>query len=554
MRKSHCVFTALAVIVLGFLSMAALPAMGDNSIELGDYRAELHGYACRFFYKGTPLISEQRSGLLDSIRRMKDTTVRTRKGEGADSKTLTIEHDYKGLLTSEEKVTITATGITVEHTFTHVSEQQVPDFAYSDRKGLGPSLQSFFIQALSTEIYSGAKVVRITEKKGKLDVVYAEYASEKKQVGKKTSYPYTYRFSQLADRAFLKDLRIPAPGVETVILQKPAFDFVLALEEARLDSASTNLTYRFRPDRYSVFAGYTFMAPGGKIFYKASIRCRQHENIKEPERFPSPEPGLALRFVQVADTHMLTKKADKWNRGKNFARAVEEINELGPGFVLHCGDVVEKCGRKHYERFVKIAAPMKATMHTTVGNHEMVKDDDSVPHDAYKEFTKNDLYHSFDYKNYHIVCLYSAPSGGHEGAIDDEQIKWLEKDLEEHSKKPTIVFTHIPIYWLRGKKNIPTWTIQGNREKLLELLNSHNVLMFLCGHLHKYIHTKTDTDRFYQIAGPAISWSAPKKYDAYGSAYLIYDVYPDKVNVFYKPLRYPYDKELSKVLVLQNRK
>ena len=42
------------------------------------------------------------------------------------------------------------------------------------------------------------------------------------------------------------------------------------------------------------------------------------------------------------------------------------------------------------------------------------------------------------------VHPFSVLCSHHEGYIDDEQLRWLEVQLEEHKGRPVIIFTHAP--------------------------------------------------------------------------------------------------------------
>ncbi|NQV16075.1 metallophosphoesterase, partial [bacterium] len=92
------------------------------------------------------------------------------------------------------------------------------------------------------------------------------------------------------------------------------------------------------------------------------------------------------------------------------------------------------------------------------------------------------LYYSVDFQGYHLVFLYSLenlhtdPRWGSIflNGISDEQLKWLQSDLEQHrDTKGTIVITHHP-HWYSWSNWFPVHKV----------LRAYSVIAVIGGHFH----------------------------------------------------------------------
>lgn len=94
-------------------------------------------------------------------------------------------------------------------------------------------------------------------------------------------------------------------------------------------------------------------------------------DVKEPT---SP----MLTFVQLTDSHMTadgmrTGKTGRGNLADKLTRAVKEINELKPDFVVVTGDLVEVGTVGEYETFRRLMSKLTMPWHAVPGNHETLE-------------------------------------------------------------------------------------------------------------------------------------------------------------------------------------
>ena len=124
-------------------------------------------------------------------------------------------------------------------------------------------------------------------------------------------------------------------------------------------------------------------------------------------------------------------------------------------------------------------------------------------------------YYSFEYKGWHYIVLDGINiTNDHRyiGYIDEEQSKWLKKELHKIGKQsPIVIITHIPLLSIEALIALgPTEAFQdnsiiNNANQIRQLFKDYNVRFVLQGHTHFL------EDIFYEgihyITGGAVSGS-----------------------------------------------
>ncbi len=142
-------------------------------------------------------------------------------------------------------------------------------------------------------------------------------------------------------------------------------------------------------------------------------------------------------------------------------------------------------------------------LYPVMGNHDLVA---AIPEDGtppardpraiYRaKMSLDQTYYSFDAVGYHFVILDSVEVTGDEykyrGMIWPEQLEWLKQDLSRVPRStPTVLATHIPLLSAfhsarkgatsAAKKN----RVVVNNRDVLRVMEEHNVILVLQGHLH----------------------------------------------------------------------
>ena len=204
-----------------------------------------------------------------------------------------------------------------------------------------------------------------------------------------------------------------------------------------------------------------------------------------------------LRFVQISDTHFSTFEE---NTSYKFLKkspellddVIFQINTSGPyDFVMFTGDLVNKPKKTELVKFLGKASRINCPWYAINGNHDiafdgpLTKDEFRKILNCHNKYMSNQkLYYAFSpKKGYYVICLdsiidYKLTSNGE---IDEEQLKWLKNELNEHKKEVIILCTHVPIDEPYSSSNHKML----NEQQVKDLLSNYkNPIIVLQGHYH----------------------------------------------------------------------
>ena len=257
-----------------------------------------------------------------------------------------------------------------------------------------------------------------------------------------------------------------------------------------------------------------------------------------------------MRFVIISDTHFYVPGAGKngiwWNHTlqtetDQIGRCmVEAVSETNPDFVIHCGDITGTCDMGNYHLGAEILDQVPCPWYAVVGNH-----DTWYPgiRDAFSDrygVPRGQCYYSASLGGLRFIFLDSChwctvdgevspyldkelfDSGKIQGLyIPDEELEWLEEQLNAHSDETVVLVSHAPL----GFKDVyPVATLPDgtpgakeghsllgfnkrcgrtsdivNRLALRALLSKYpNVSMALAGHCHIHDFHEEDGIAFIQ--------------------------------------------------------
>lgn len=170
---------------------------------------------------------------------------------------------------------------------------------------------------------------------------------------------------------------------------------------------------------------------------------------------------------------------------------VRKMNSnVKPEFVVCLGDLIEDDNetddKENIAYIVKALAKSECPVYYIAGNHELKNISEN---ELVKLFHQKSLYYSFDSGGFHFIILFSKELDDRTSLITDEQIAWLEKDLDKTSKK-SIVFVHHGLAdqdlqgnpWFEGR---PENCLVANRKEIRNIFfASKKVIAVFSGHLH----------------------------------------------------------------------
>ncbi len=178
------------------------------------------------------------------------------------------------------------------------------------------------------------------------------------------------------------------------------------------------------------------------ILYHCSSHCDKVKN-------------KVLRIAHITDVHIHSEH-DAPNR---FSKCIQEIKKHNVDFFLNGGDSIWAADYSYIKReyvneqwdiWRKVRKEFSEyKMFSCLGNHDMwwvpEKDDEMYGKDyVVKQLDIPNNYYSFSKKGWHFIILDSNNDGG--GSLGDEQMKWLEGELDKlPAKAPVVIMTHYPI-------------------------------------------------------------------------------------------------------------
>lgn len=170
-----------------------------------------------------------------------------------------------------------------------------------------------------------------------------------------------------------------------------------------------------------------------------------------------------------------------------YEQVWREIDATHPDFVINVGDTIQggndataasewRALRPLWERY-------RYPLYFTPGNHDIW----SAPsREVYQEQTGHPAFYSFNFQNAHFTVLDNSQSPDLSFSLPDDQMQFLERDLERNrDREPKFVFFHKPL-WLIPVK------FQNSRFPFHQLIAKFGVRYVVSGHGHQYVREVLD--------------------------------------------------------------
>src|SRR2546426_11845694 len=208
-----------------------------------------------------------------------------------------------------------------------------------------------------------------------------------------------------------------------------------------------------------------------------------------PAAAAEAQPG-SFSFVQISDTHIGFKGQANSDPTASLRQVVDRVSAVrpAPAFVLHTGDQTHGQKAGAFDTVAEILKGVKTERIFYVpGEHDVFLDGGKEYLGRYGKGTvRGRGWQSFDYKGTHFVGLVNVLKykGEGVGALGEEQIEWLEKDLAPlASNPPAVVFPHVPL-WADYQQG--GWTTE-EAERALAYLRRFGSVTVLNGHIHQVL-------------------------------------------------------------------
>ncbi len=171
--------------------------------------------------------------------------------------------------------------------------------------------------------------------------------------------------------------------------------------------------------------------------------------------------STSLKFAQISDVHFYTGEDNtsyklRAESDKLLDDAIAQVNETpNINFVMFTGDQIDKSFEKELRAFLPHAQKLNYPWYVTFGNHDTCLGGYLTPevylkmvHEANTAFDFQKPYYSFTpQKGYKVIVLDTIIRDRltSNGKIGEEQLKWLDKELDNSEKDTVLIFMHVPV-------------------------------------------------------------------------------------------------------------
>jgi 3',5'-cyclic AMP phosphodiesterase CpdA len=214
----------------------------------------------------------------------------------------------------------------------------------------------------------------------------------------------------------------------------------------------------------------------------------------------------SIRLIFYTDVHARIE----WDTPTALEKAARAINAHKADLVLAGGDLITDgfqspatMAAPRWDIYMMLHRAIQADLYPAIGNHDLVAANPidgtpaaKDPRAIYLSRTGLDqTYYSFDAVGYHFVILDSIQITSdryqYQGIIWTEELEWLRQDLAKVSRgTPVVLITHIPLLTafyaatkgatFAARKN----RVVVNNRDVFKIIENHNVILVLQGHLH----------------------------------------------------------------------
>ena len=204
-----------------------------------------------------------------------------------------------------------------------------------------------------------------------------------------------------------------------------------------------------------------------------------------------------LRIAQVSDAHFSSYEENtSYKMLKKSPEllddAINQINTSGAyDFVMFTGDLINKPKTTELDEFFKHVNKLIYPWYAIDGNHDISIDGPLTKEKFISMLGENNenmknkkIYYAFTpKKGYRVICIdsiidYKITTNGR---ISEEQLHWLQDELDKYKKETIILCTHVPVTEPFSSSNHK----MENEYALKKVLKSHsNPIIVLQGHYH----------------------------------------------------------------------
>ena len=217
-------------------------------------------------------------------------------------------------------------------------------------------------------------------------------------------------------------------------------------------------------------------------------------------------------FVQVSDSHLGFDKPANPNTTATFAAALKDVTEVPgkPRFLIHTGDITHLSQPAQFDLAAQLLTTVKLHTYTVPGEHDVLEDEGKswINHYGKQEGAKGDGWYSFNDGGVHFIGLVNVMNlqGNGLGALGNDQLEWLEKDVAGLSAStPVVLFAHVPLWTVYADWGWGT----ADGAQALTYLKKFGSVTVLNGHIHQVMQKVEGHVAFHTARSTAFPQPAP---------------------------------------------
>ena len=217
-----------------------------------------------------------------------------------------------------------------------------------------------------------------------------------------------------------------------------------------------------------------------------------------------------LSFLQISDSHVGFDKAANPNAIGTLEEAIAKIKTLPekPAFIIHTGDISHLSKPAEFDNADRIIAQARLDVHYVPGEHDLLDEGQNFYRERYGRGAKGAGWYSFDANGVHFIGLVNVVDlkAGGLGNLGNEQLEWLEDDLEGRTAStPIVVFAHIPLWSV-----YPAWGWgTDDAARALDYLKRFGSVTVLNGHIHQIMQKVEGNVTFHTAMSTAFPQPVP---------------------------------------------
>ncbi len=222
------------------------------------------------------------------------------------------------------------------------------------------------------------------------------------------------------------------------------------------------------------------------------------------------QEARGLTFLQISDSHVGFHLPPNPNALGTLEECIARVNALQtkPAFMIHTGDISHLSLASQFDDADQVIAQTRLDVHYVPGEHDFVDQEQKLFLDRYGRGTKGTGWYSFTANGVHFVGLVNVHDlkAGGLGTLGNDQLEWLENDLNAHSAStPIVVFAHIPLWSV-----YPEWGWgTDDSAQALSYLKRFGSVTVLNGHIHQVMQKVEGNITFHTARSTAFPQPAP---------------------------------------------